>query len=208
MKVLIADDEMLIKEAIEALLTKWGYEVVTASDGNEAWEILRDEDAPRLAILDWMMPGLSGPEICRKVRKLPRSEMTSLILLTSKGHKTDIVAGLEAGANDYIIKPFDYEELRVRVQIASQMVKLQTALADRVEQLEKAMMHIKMLQGFLPICSYCKKIRNDQNYWQQLETYFSTHSDVQFSHGICPECYEKHVRPEIEDIKTEAEIGC
>jgi len=203
MKVLIADDDLLTKEMIEALLTKWGYSVLTVSDGNEAWEILQDEDAPRLAILDWMMPGLNGPEICRKVRKLPRSETTSLILLTSKGHKTDIVAGLEAGANDYIIKPFDYEELRIRVQIASQMVKLQTALADRVQELEEAMMHIKMLQGFLPICSYCKKIRNDQNYWQQLETYFSTHSDVQFSHGICPDCYEKHVRPEIEDAKRE-----
>lgn len=203
MKVLVADDESMAKKMIESLLISWGYRAVTACDGNEAWDILQDEDAPRVAILDWMMPGLKGPEICQKVRKLPHSEMTSLILLTSKADKTDIVAGLKAGANDYITKPFDSEELRVRVQIASQMVRLQTALADRVKQLEEAMAHIKMLQGFLPICSYCKKIRDDQNYWQQLEAYFSNHSDVQFSHGICPECYEKHVRPEIEETKKE-----
>ena len=201
MKVLIADDDLLTRRMIEKLLTSWDYDVVTAKDGDEAWEILRDEDAPRLAILDWMMPGLDGPTICRKVRELPGSEMTCLILLTIKGHKTDIVEGLEAGANDYVTKPFDHQELRVRVRIGSEMVALHEKLAERVKSLEEAMGHIRMLQGILPICSYCKKVRTDQNYWQQLETYFSKHSDVQFSHGICPKCYEKHVKPEVEEIK-------
>ncbi len=201
MKILIADDDTLTRQMIETLLLKWGHEVVSARDGKEAWQILQAEDAPQLAILDWMMPEMDGAEVCRNVRGLPDSEMTCLILLTSKGRKEDIVAGLDSGANDYITKPFNHEELRARVQIGCQMVMLQIALATRVKELEEAMAHIRMLQGFLPICSYCKKIRNDQNYWQQLESYFSTHSDVQFSHGICPDCYEKHVKPEIEEIR-------
>ncbi|QTA88784.1 response regulator [Desulfonema magnum] len=202
MRILVADDDFLTRQMIETLLIKWGYDVITSCNGNEAWNILKDENGPRLAILDWMMPEMDGAEICRKVRQeLPRSEMICLILLTSKGHKEDIVEGLKAGANDYITKPFNHEELQVRVQNARQMIDLQSALAARVKELEEAMAHIKILRGFLPICSYCKKIRNDQNYWQQLEIYLAAHSDVQFSHGICPECYQKYVKPELEELK-------
>ncbi|MDM8525356.1 response regulator [Desulfococcaceae bacterium HSG8] len=200
METLIADDDFLTLRMIEALLMKWGYKVITANDGNEAWQILNNENAPRLAILDWIMPGMDGIDICRKVRALPDSDMTCLILLTSKSRKEDIVAGLEAGANDYIVKPFNHEELRVRVQIARKMIELQSALKDRVKELEKAMVHIRTLQGILPICSYCKKIRTDKNYWQQLESYLAACSEVRFSHGICPECYETYVKAELEEL--------
>lgn len=200
-KLLVADDDPITREIIRTLLTKRGYDVILAGDGNEAYKILQAQDGPLLAVLDWMMPEMDGAEVCRRIRKLRCSEPPYLILLTSRGLKEDIVQGLEAGANDYITKPFDSEELRVRIQVGIQMVALQSALAARVRQLEEAMAHIRMLQGFIPICSYCKKIRNDKNYWQQIESYLSDHADIQFSHGICPDCYEKHVVPEIENLQ-------
>lgn len=201
MKLLVADDDPVTREIIKVLLTKQGYDIIFACDGNEAYQILQADDSPRLAVLDWIMPGIDGPEVCRRIRKLRCSEPPYLILLTSKGLKEDIVEGLKAGANDYITKPFDPEELRVRIQVGMHMTELQSALAARVRQLEEAMAHIKMLQGFIPICSYCKKIRDDKNYWQQIESYLSAHADIRFSHGICPDCYERYVVPELESLQ-------
>ncbi len=201
LKLLVADDDPVTREIIERLLTKWGYDVSLACDGNEAYQILEAEDGPKLAVLDWVMPEMYGPEVCRRIRKLKRSEPVYLILLTAKGLKEDVVEGLEAGANDYITKPFDSEELRARVQVGRQMAELQSLMAARVRQLEEAMAHIKTLQGFIPICSYCKKIRDDKNYWQQIESYLADHADIQFSHGICPDCYEKYVVPEIKSLQ-------
>jgi len=202
MKILIADDDFLTRQMIESLFIKWGYEVVTAANGKEAWKILESDNRPGMAILDRIMPGMEGTDICREFRKLPNSELTYIILLTSKGNKADIVAGLDAGADDYITKPFNHEELRARVNVGRQMAELQSALTDRVKKLEEAVTHIKRLQNIiLPICSYCKKIRDDKNYWRQLESYFAIYSDVRFSHGICPECYEKYVKPELDEME-------
>jgi sigma-B regulation protein RsbU (phosphoserine phosphatase) len=195
MRVLIAEDDAISRRVLEVFLRRWGYEVESAEDGDAAWERLQREDAPSLAILDWMMPGRGGVEICRRVRELGR--LTYLILLTSRTGSEDIVEGLEAGADDYVTKPFNREELRARVQGGTRIVELQRSLAQRVEQLEQALARIKHLQGLLPICSYCKKIRNDRNYWQQVEAYISEHSEAIFSHGICPECFEKFVTPEL-----------
>jgi DNA-binding response OmpR family regulator len=102
--------------------------------------------------------------------------------------RQDIVAGLEAGANDYVTKPFDRSELLTRVKIGLQMVKLQSTLITRVEELDKALTEVRLLGKLLPICSYCKKIRDDKNYWQQVEGYITKHAQVQFTHGICPTC--------------------
>ncbi len=202
MKILIAEDDYFTRRMLESLLSKWGFDVISTDDGDQAWKILEQPDAPMLAILDWMMPKMEGAEICRKFRQLPHSEITYIIMLTSKGSKNDIVEGLKAGANDYITKPFDHDELHARIQVGKKMVQLQKSLEKRVRELQEAIEHIKLLQGILPICSYCKKIRNDENYWQQLESYFSTHSDLQFSHGICPDCYEKYVKIELDKLKN------
>lgn len=203
MKVLIAEDETVSRRLLEATLVRWGYEVVVASDGMEAWEALQGDDAPSLAILDWMMPSMDGLEVCRRIRNLPSSTPPYLILLTAKGRREDIVTGLEAGANDYVTKPFNREELRARVQVGVRMVELQQSLADRVRALEEALARVKQLQGLLPICSYCKKIRDDQNYWQQVESYIAEHSQAQFSHSICPDCYEKLVKPELDQLRRQ-----
>jgi len=109
-----------------------------------------------------------------------------------KDRKEDIVSGLDAGANDYVIKPFEQEELRARLRVGERVVELQSALNDRVKELQKALSHIKTLQGILPICMHCHKIRDDQDVWQRLEKYIAEHSGVQFSHGLCPECRKKY----------------
>jgi len=138
------------------------------------------------------MPGKDGIELCRKVRQLDVPNPTYIILLTIRSSKKDIVAGLEAGANDYIGKPYDTEELRVRVKVGERVTALQSALAEQVHSLREALAHVKTLQGILPICMHCHKIRNDQQSWERLEKYIAKHSDAEFSHGLCPECLEKH----------------
>jgi phosphoserine phosphatase RsbU/P len=191
MKVLIAEDDATSRMILKAILDKWGYEVVETCNGDEAWQVLQSEDAPQLAILDWVMPGISGDQLCRKLRGLPTLLPVYIILLTVRRDKADVIAGLEAGANDYIRKPFDREELHARVKVGERVVKLEAALVDRINKLQDAMTHIKKLQGILPICMYCHKIRTDKEGWERLEKYISEHSDAEFSHGMCPDCAEK-----------------
>jgi CheY-like chemotaxis protein len=139
-----------------------------------------------------MMPGMDGIDVCRLIREKDDSNPTYIILLTAKQSKENIVVGLEAGANDYIVKPFDKNELRARVDVGRQVVELQTALANRVIELQEALNHVKTLQGIIPICMHCHKIRDDQEAWQGLEKYIENHSEANFSHGICPDCMKKH----------------
>jgi PleD family two-component response regulator len=198
MRILVADDDLTYCRMLEALLRKWGYEPVVTHDGEQAGKILQAPQAPQLAILDWMMPGKDGVDVCRQVRQASLSKPTYIILLTSKERKEDIVSGLDAGADDYMTKPFEKEELRARVQVGERILKLQTELARRVKELQEALAQIKTLEGIVPICMYCKKIRNDQNYWQQVEIYISEHSKAEFTHGLCPECMEKYYKRPLE----------
>jgi DNA-binding response OmpR family regulator len=198
MQVLVADDDAVMRQLLRSVMPKWGYDVVMTQNGEEAWRILREPTAPTLAVLDWMMPGLDGVEVCRRARTLEHGRGIYVVMLTGKDEKTDLVAALDAGADDYLTKPFHPDELRARLQAGARIVELQGELGQRVHELEAALANIKMLHGLLPICSYCKKIRDDQNYWQQVESYVERHADVQFSHSICPDCYRAHVEPEME----------
>ena len=201
MRILIAEDDPTSRVLLERLLTKWGYEVVVTSDGAEAWEMLDGDDAPSMAILDWMMPHRDGVEICRLVRQRDEKAPHYLILLTARGGKENIITGLEAGADDYVEKPFDRDELRARVEVGARVVKLQNALAQRIAQLEEAWERIERLKGILPICMYCHKIRDKEGEWQRLERYIDAHSDAQLSHGICPDCLTEHYPEYVEDEK-------
>jgi DNA-binding response OmpR family regulator len=203
MRILIAEDDAVSRHVLQATLTRWRHEVVVTTDGTQALELLRREDRPSLAILDWMMPGLDGVQVCQELRATPSGDAVYLILLTAKSQKDDIVAGLEAGADDYVLKPFDHAELRARIQVGVRTLALQQALADRVRELEVALAQIEILQGILPICSYCKKVRDDQNYWQQVESYISAHTEARFSHCICPDCYKEIVEPELAALRQE-----
>ena len=202
MRVLVADDDVSIRGMLCSMLTEWGYEVVAAANGSEAWEVMRQPNAPNLGILDWTMPGLTGVEVVRNVRSTPRPHPPYLLMLTARDRQADVNEGLRAGASDYIIKPFDYDELQARLQVGAQLMTLHIELAQRVEQLEAALHHVNRLQGLLPICSYCKKIRDDQNYWHGVEDYLSSNSEALFSHGVCPDCYDRIVRPQIQQLKS------
>ena len=197
MKILVAEDDAVTRRMLVVTLERLGWDVITAEDGNAAWrvfETLKGKDAPEIAVLDWMMPGIEGIEICRRLHTTPGFELVYIILVTSRGGKEDLSYGLAAGANDYVTKPFDPVELEARVRVGQRMVKLQRSLAARVTQVEAALAHVQRLQGLLPICSYCKKVRNEANYWEQVESYFTTHSDLDFTHSICPQCTEKMLR--------------
>ncbi len=199
MKILIAEDNKVSRRILQVTLTDAGHEVIATQNGAAAWAVLEKDDSPNLAILDWIMPEMDGLEICRRVRQQSSATPVYIILLTAKPHKADVVRGLEAGANDYMLKPFDRDELRARVRVGEMVVTLQQNLAARVEELENALVQVKLLQGILPICSYCKDIRNDQNYWQKLDIYVTEHSEAKFSHSICPTCYESVVEPQLKE---------
>jgi diguanylate cyclase (GGDEF)-like protein len=136
-RILIADDSLVSRHLLEATLKNWGYDVVVACDGTEAWSVLQRDDAPALAILDWMMPGLTGPEVCRLVRQKARESYTYILLLTSKSLKEDVVAGMDSGADDYITKPFDQHELKVRLRAGMRILDLQAQLLATREALRE-----------------------------------------------------------------------
>ncbi len=201
MKILIAEDDSTSRLLLEYTLTKWEYDVVSVENGAQAWEVLQGDDPPKLAILDWMMPEVDGMELCQRIRTDEDLKGLYIIMLTAKVAHGDIVSGLESGADDYITKPFNRAELHARVNVGLRVVSLQHALTDRVEELQNALDQIKTLKGIIPICSYCKKIRDDQNYWLQVESYIAQNSEAEFSHGVCPDCYVKHVQPQLDEIK-------
>ena len=192
-QVLVADDDRIASTVLAQTLRQWEFDVTVVSDGAEALRYLLAQGAatptsPTLAILDWMMPHVEGAEVCRRVRlEMPLANMY-LILLTSLESKGHIIAGLDAGADDYLVKPFDPDDLRARINVGMRVLSLQERLADRVKELQDALANVKVLHGLLPICSYCKRIRGDDQYWTQVESYIAERSDAQFSHGICPPC--------------------
>jgi DNA-binding response OmpR family regulator len=190
-RILIADDSDLDRLFLQALLTSWDYQVETAATGAEAWEALRAPDRPRLAVLDWEMPGRTGPEVCQMVRGLDLPEPPYLLLLTVRQGTAATVTALESGANDFVTKPYDQAELAARLGVARRMLDLQSTLAQRVRDLEAALRHVQQLRDLLPICAWCKRVRNDQNYWQQVDEYFNQHAGITFTHGICPECQKQ-----------------
>jgi phosphoserine phosphatase RsbU/P len=204
MNVLVADDDQASRHLLNSLLTAEHYRVIEVDNGTSALDTLQNAKDPFVALIDWEMPGMEGTEVCRKTRELTNSQPIHLILLTARDSKSDVVAGLRAGANDYIVKPFNRTELLARVGIGAQMVGLQRSLTQHIVELEGALKRVKQLSGLLPICSYCKKIRDDSNYWQQVESYVMHHSEAQFSHSICPSCYETIVKPEMARLGVEA----
>ncbi len=201
LKVTIAEDDATTRRLLLLTLQRAGYSVEECCDGEEAWKKFQAGDAPPLVILDWMMPKMDGIEVCRRLKSLHGRPPSYVILLTAKGRKEDLIEGLNAGADDYLTKPFDPGELLARLRVGSRILDLQEVLASRVHDLEEALAQVKLLQGLLPICSYCKSIRDDNNYWQEIENYVSAHSEAQFSHSICPPCYKRFVQPDLENLQ-------
>lgn len=191
MRALVADDDRTAALILSRALERCGLEVTAVHDGLAALAVLAEADRPSIAVIDWMMPGLDGVEVCRRLRRDPARQHVYVLLVTGRDSRADVIAGLDAGADDYLVKPFNDDELRARVRVGMRVVTLQASLAERVVQLQAALSRVKQLAGLLPICSYCKRIRSDEDYWEQLESYVSQHSEAQFSHGICPPCLDR-----------------
>jgi phosphoserine phosphatase RsbU/P len=188
-RILIVEDDRATSLMLSSLITSWGFDVVSVGDGRRALEAFDRESGPQLVLLDWMLPDMDGLEICRKIRPSGGAVPTSyIILLTSKNSPADLITGLDAGADEYLVKPINPEELRARLNAGARILNLQQGLSDKILELEDALKSVRMLSGLLPICAYCKSIRDDSNYWHRVEEYVTEHSDAQFSHGICPKC--------------------
>jgi DNA-binding response OmpR family regulator len=176
MKILIAEDEPVAARILQRALETFGHEVALASNGQEAWEAF-DRDPVRLVVSDWLMPGLDGLELCRKIRDREKTPYTYFILLTSQETRPENYdLATEAGVDDFLTKPLDRPTIRMRLRVAERILRFTT--------------EIKQLQDLIPICAYCRKIRNDGNYWQLVETYIKEQTGSNFTHGICPECTE------------------
>ena len=176
MNILIADDDPTSRIVLSATLKKLGHQVTATTGGAEALAVFETANVPVL-ISDRVMPGLDGLELCRRVRALNRPKYTYIILLTAMGGKSGYLEGMRAGADDFINKPFDEEQLAARLGVAERILSLQT--------------EVKQLAGLLPICSRCKRVRDDRNYWQQVESYIAERTDAKFTHSYCPDCMKK-----------------
>ena len=201
MKILVAEDDPASRAILVKQLERFGHATVLVSDGEEAWAAFLAHPELECVITDWEMPKTSGPDLCRRIRSGEGRPWAYVLLLTSKEAKAELVEGLLAGADEFMTKPFDGEVLRARLHTAERVLELEHRLQARVRELEAALAEVKTLRGLLPICMYCKKIREGADAWQAIEQYVSNRSDAQFSHGVCPHCYEKIVQPQLDALR-------
>jgi len=188
MKILVAEDDLVSRNLLKKTLKQFGHEVTAYNNGAEAWEDY-NSNPYRVIVSDWLMPELDGLDFCRRVRERLSTEYTYFILLTAnvqQGNDTFIEA-MNAGIDDFMTKPLDRDLIWMRLKVAERILRYTTEISN--------------LESMLPICSYCKKVRDDNNYWQQVETYLSNRTGTTFSHSICPSCYEQKVLPELEQMR-------
>jgi phosphoserine phosphatase RsbU/P len=192
MKILVVDDDVFSRTLLSATLKRLGYDPVAATDGQEAIETYRKTHFP-LVISDWVMPRIDGLELCRLIRAERRQTYTYIMLLTVMEGTHSQLEGLSAGADDFITKPFNEDVLCARILVG-----------DRIGNIQNAN---RALAQLVPICSYCKKVRNDSDYWQRLDEFLLDQKNLHLSHGICPECYEKTVLPELTKLRHKREAA-
>ncbi|MBF0510189.1 MAG: response regulator [Deltaproteobacteria bacterium] len=208
--ILIVDDVPKNLEVLGIILKREDYRISVASGGEQALAIVK-EIVPDLILLDIMMPDIDGYEVCKTLKASLLTRDIPIIFLTAKTESQDIVNGFQVGAVDYIAKPFNSAELLARVHthlelkaVKDNQQKLIAGQKQLIAKLEDALGQVKQLSGFIPICSHCKKIRNDEGFWQQVEEYVASHTEAQFSHGICPECLRR-LYPQVAERITRKE---
>ncbi len=192
MNILAVEDDILARKIICRSLRRLGHEVIEAADGEEAWALLQ-AGGIRVVVCDWMMPRLDGLELCRRIRAKIGAEYVYFILLTGNSASDDNQrAAAEAGVDDFLTKPLDPQEMWMRLRVAERILRYAT--------------QVSQLETFLPICSYCKKIRDDKNYWQQIESYINKRTGTDFSHSVCPDCYQRVILPELEKLRAASAV--
>ena len=199
--ILIIDDQPSNLQVIGKMLKDLGYRIAVSKNADQAKDYLKDSK-PDLILLDIILPGMNGFELCRILKQNSLTKDIPVIFLTIKTDPEDIIKGFEVGGADYIKKPFNSHEVVARVKTHVQLKVQRDIQKKLVEELNSALEEVKQLSGLLPICSYCKKIRDDDGKWTHLETYISKHSEAVFSHGICKDCLDKHF-PEVENTSGE-----
>lgn len=204
--ILVVDDIPKNLEVIGNILSLEDYQISVAGDGQKAWNILQ-RISPDLILLDIMMPTIDGYSLCRRIKNLENKRDIPIIFITAKSNQEDLLKGFEVGAVDYITKPFNAAELSARVRTHISLYRTKKRNQLLIDELRQALCQVKKLSGLLPICSGCKKIRDDDGYWNQVEAYISAHADVRFSHGICPTCVRKHYPDLAEKILSGHESG-
>ena len=190
-KVLVAEDEYTTRLMIQVCLEKWGYRVDSVADGKEAWKLLNKENSPEVAILDWEMPELDGLELCRRIKALDRESPIHVIMLTARDTKRDILQGFDAGADDYITKPFNDDELRARIRVAERIVRIQSSLHESLQELRRALDLVESLQTTVMVCGNCQRVEGDDGQWRPLQQIVEEDMDFRFSKNICPQCLAK-----------------
>jgi DNA-binding response OmpR family regulator len=200
LRILIAEDDPVARRVLEDTVGGIGHEVSVACDGREAWDHLQGERFDAF-VSDWEMPGIDGVELCRRLRARTGEPFCYVLLVTMRDRTEDVVEGILAGANDFMTKPYERAELEARLCAAERVVQLERTLAAKVRHLEQALEQVATLRRLLPICMYCKSIRNDQEAWDRIEDYLHKEGVANFTHAICPDCYEKEVRPMLSDMK-------
>lgn len=188
--ILMVDDVPKNLQVLGNILNKEGYKISAALNGEQALKILENAK-PDLILLDVMMPGLSGFDVIKKIKEKKELQEIPVIFLTAKTEKEDVIQGVELGAVDYVTKPFNSTELLARVKNHIELKLSKDKLQRMNKELQQALNEIKTLKGLVPICASCKKIRDDNGYWQEVEHYVSAHTEADFSHGICPDCMKK-----------------
>ncbi len=192
MKILIAEDEFTTRMMVQVCLENWGYRVESVTNGEEAWAKLQKVDTPHIAILDWEMPVLDGLEVCRRVKEMDVENPPYVILLTSRDSKMDIIRGFDAGADDYMTKPFNDNELRARTRVAERLVRTQASLSESVTELRAALNQLEMLESGVKVCRACQEIYNKYDgRWQSFDEVLQNGDDPQFVIGTCPRCAGK-----------------
>jgi phosphoserine phosphatase RsbU/P len=184
--ILVVEDDPVSRRILGGMLVSLDHQVLVAEDGDEAWRLLTAE-AVDVVVTDWMMPRVDGLELTRRIRGRSRDRYLWVLLLTVLSGKGCFLDAMQAGADDFMSKPVDIDELMARLRVAERILGLQRA--------------VRQLEGLLPICAYCKRIRDEGDSWSQVEEYVSRRTEAQFSHGICPACYDRHVKPQLESIK-------
>jgi len=183
MKVLVVEDDPIAARVLEATLRGVGHEAVMTGGGHEALELIRAGGAPRVIVSDWQMPGMDGLELCRQVRATPGDYVYFVLLTGLSGTQDNQQSASAAGVDDFLTKPVNPIDLWMRLRVAERILQYTS--------------QIRQLESFLPICGYCKNVRDDKNYWQKIEAYLNTRTGTTFSHGVCPDCMEKVVKPQL-----------
>jgi len=195
MRILIAEDDSLTLALLTELVRKWDYETISVNNGDNAWEILRKDNEPMIVLADWQIPGLHGDDLCKLARTRLTTKPLHIVLTTATQLTVESkVRALAAGADDYLLKPYEPRELLARLHVGERALGLQVELLKRVGELEAALSQVKQLQGLLPICSDCKRIRDREDHWQTVENYLAARTEAKFTHALCPNCAEERTK--------------